>query len=348
MARATPILYAVPMRSILPLLALFAVSARAADLTRDVPKPAPFKTVGSVQTAILESTLLTPSRSFDTLIPSWNVETPLGSSSVLEVRAYVDNHWTRYYSFGKWSSTSASSSVNGQTDADGTLSTDTLRLKRPATQFQYRLTLQAKTNLSLPKATLLTFSTDSRALAPTQSAEGNRSSWGKTLDVPERSQMVFKAGEGWCSPTSLSMVLAFWGFDKTVPEVAARVFDSSYGGTGNWPFNTAYAASLGLEAYVTRLPGIGTLEEFIAQGVPVITSIGFKAGEIKGAPVAWSEGHLLVVVGFDKIGNVVVNDPAGKNEDEVRRIYSRAEFERAWMGHSRGTVYLLSPRAKQN
>ena len=332
------------MRSLLILLASLSLSARAAELTRDIPKSVPFNSVNGVQAATLESGIFTPAHSFDTLIPSWNVETPPASSSVLEVRAHTQNRWTRYYSFGRWSSTGASSSVNNQTDADGTLSTDTLKLKRPASQFQYRLTLSAKANSSLPRVKLLTFSTDSKALAPLKNAEGNRSSWGKILDVPERSQMVFKAGQGWCSPTSLSMVLAFWGLNKSVPEVAARVYDSAYGGTGNWPFNTAYAASLGLEAYVTRLAGMGALEEFIARGIPVITSLGFKAGEIKGAPVAWSEGHLLVVVGFDKLGNVVVNDPAGKIDGEVRRTYSRAEFERAWMGHSRGTVYLLSRR----
>ena len=331
------------MRSLLVLLTALSLSARAAELTREVPKSVPFKSVNGVQTSILESGIFTPSQSFDTLIPSWNVETPPASSSTLEVRAYTQNRWTRYYSFGKWSSNSVSSSVNGQTDADGTLSTDTLKLKRPATQFQYRLTLSAKTNSSLPRAKLLTFSTDLSTQTPLKDAQGNRSSWGKTLNVPERSQMVFKAGEGWCSPTSLSMVLAFWGLNKSVPEVASKVYDSAYGGTGNWPFNTAYAASLGLEAYVTRLAGMGALEDSIARGIPVITSIGFKAGEIEGAPVAWSEGHLLVVVGFDKVGNVVVNDPAGKNEREVRRTYSRVEFERAWMGHSRGTVYLLSP-----
>lgn len=336
------------MRSFFALLVALTLTARAAELTREVPKLAPFKTVESIQTATLESTVFTPAQSFDTLIPSWNVETPLGSSSVLETRVYVDNHWTRYYSFGQWSRTGASSSVNGQTDVDGTLSTDTLKLKHLATQFQYRLTLRARGSSSLPKARLLTFSTDSRTQAPLKNVEGNLSSWGKTLNVPQRSQMVFKAGEGWCSPTSLSMVLAFWGLYKSVPEVAARVFDTAYSGTGNWPFNTAYAASLGLEAYVTRLAGMGALEEYIARGEPVITSIGFGAGEIKGAPVAWSEGHLLVVVGFDKVGNVVVNDPAGKNEREVRRTYSRAEFERAWMEHSRGTVYLLSPRAKKD
>jgi len=336
------------MRSFFALLIALTLTARAAELTREVPKPTPFKTVEGVQTAVLESTVFTPTQSFDILIPSWNVETPPGSSSVLEVRAYVGNHWTRYYSFGQWSSTSTSSSVNGQSDADGTLSTDTLKFKRLATQFQYRLTLSVKGSLGLPKARLLAFSTDSRTQAPLKNAEGNHSSWGKILKVPERSQMVFKAGEGWCSPTSLSMVLAFWGLDRSVPEVAARVFDTAYSGTGNWPFNTAYAASLGLEAYVTHLAGMGALEEYIARGIPVITSIGFKVGEIVGAPVAWSEGHLLVVVGFDKVGNVVVNDPAGKNEREVRRTYSRAEFERAWMGHSRGTVYLLSPRAKKD
>ena len=43
----------------------------------------------------------------------------------------------------------------------------------------------------------------------------------------------------------------------TVPEVAAVVYDDSFAGTGNWPFNTAFAGSFpGMRSYVTRLDDI--------------------------------------------------------------------------------------------
>ncbi len=50
----------------------------------------------------------------------------------------------------------------------------------------------------------------------------------------------------------------------------------------------------------------------------------------------------MVIRGFDSSGNVVVNDPAGSDESEVRRVYRRDEFARAWDG-SGGIVYLIYP-----
>ena len=67
-------------------------------------------------------------------------------------------------------------------------------------------------------------------------------------------------GEAWCSPTSTAMVLKKWGSGPTVApfdhdgdgdidadgevDYAARyVFDYAYDGAGNWPYNTAYAAT---------------------------------------------------------------------------------------------------------
>ena len=66
-------------------------------------------------------------------------------------------------------------------------------------------------------------------------------------------------GEAWCSPTSTSMVLGY--YDALPPPsptascppghpapwvdyAARRTYDAAYEGTGNWPFNTAYAAPL--------------------------------------------------------------------------------------------------------
>jgi hypothetical protein len=38
---------------------------------------------------------------------------------------------------------------------------------------------------------------------------------------------------------------------------------------------------------------------------------------------------LLVIRGFDSSGNVIVNDPAGRDDSRVRRVYRRDEFARA-------------------
>jgi hypothetical protein len=162
-------------------------------------------------------------------------------------------------------------------------------------------------------------------------------------------------GEAWCSPTSTAMVLGYYGrlpapsayawagsrTDPWVDEVARRTYDTAYEGTGNWPFNTAYAASRGLSAFVTRLRSLAEAESFIAAGIPVIASISFSAGGLAGAPISATAGHLLVIVGFTSSGDVVVNDPAASTASGVRRTYDRAEFEKAWLSGSGGTVYVL-------
>jgi hypothetical protein len=173
----------------------------------------------------------------------------------------------------------------------------------------------------------------------------DRQAWGTDLNVPQRSQMIYKkGGEVWCSPTSTSMVLAYWGVSVPVPAAADATYDYVYDGNGNWPFNTAWAGSYGFEAYVTRMSSMAQIEEWVSAGVPVIISYAFAEGELPGTPIPSSGGHIMVVRGFDQNGNVIVNDPAAAADNTVRIVYDRATLERLWLTHSSGTVYLIYPK----
>jgi hypothetical protein len=160
-------------------------------------------------------------------------------------------------------------------------------------------------------------------------------------------------GEVWCSPTSLSMVMAYWankmgrrGLDQEVPTVAHGTYDYVYSGNGNWSFNTGYAASNGLKASVNRFSSLGQVERWIAKGVPVIASISWERGGLTGAPLPASSGHLLVIRGFTEAGNVIVNDPAAGTNSGVRRIYQRDELHRAWFeSGSGGVAYIVRPES---
>jgi hypothetical protein len=157
-------------------------------------------------------------------------------------------------------------------------------------------------------------------------------------------------GEVWCSPTSTTMVLRYWAGDTSgvcEPYVRASVsgvYDWYYGGHGNWPFNTAYAASQGLQAHVARFTSFAQLEPWISAGVPAILSVAWGRGELTGAPISSTAGHLIVLVGFDAAGNPVVNDPAGPSNTTVRRTYYRSELEPLWLSASAGTAYLIYPQ----
>jgi hypothetical protein len=163
-------------------------------------------------------------------------------------------------------------------------------------------------------------------------------------------------GEAWCSPTSTSMVLGYFGAlppksaYRFVPAghpapwvdyAARKTYDADYEGTGNWPFNTAYAAPLAGDAFVTRLRSLREAEEFIAAGIPLVASISWGHGELDGAHVSASNGHLVVIVGFTADGDVVTNDPAADTAAGVRTTYDRAQFENAWLPTSGGLVYVI-------
>lgn len=275
---------------------------------------------------------------FDELIPSWNVQTP-GGYAVLKVRARLASGWTDWYSFGRWSRSSERYSLKTQKDAHGDVLTDTLRLTGKATAVQYHLTLVGEGT----RASLVALDTSDRAARPKAgTVAGNPALWNRVIDAPQRSQMLYPdGGEVWCSPTSVSMILAHQGTNVTVPTAAAGTYDREYKGTGNWAFNAAYAGELGHRAYITRLPSLAAAEEWIARGQPLAVSIGWRRGELSGAPLPSSTGHLMVLVGFDAAGNPVLNDPAAPNDASVRRSYPRAQFERLWLGHSGGLSYVI-------
>lgn len=279
---------------------------------------------------------------FDELVPSWNSSTGAAGSVTVEVRAQTGTAWTRWFSFGTWSSAEGRASLNGQKDGTGQILTDTLRLSTKATTYQYRVTLRgAGTSVRL-----LAFNTSDRAKRAAGLGQlSDKTAWGKVTDVPQRSQMLYPdGGENWCSPTSTSMILALYGVNVPVPTAARGMFDRVYEGTGNWPFNTAYAAEQGMRAFVTRLPNLAAAERYTGAGLPLAVSLGWKAGELPGAPIPSSQGHLMVLVGFDAKGNPVLNDPAAPTDAGVRRTYPRAAFEKLWLTHSGGLSYVIAPQ----
>ncbi len=300
----------------------------------------------NAKTGTLETPPISAS-AFDTAIVSWNAITPVGTSIRLDVRARIGTRWTRYYPLALWSTDpqAARQSFPKLQNADGGINTDTLRLKRAANALQVRVTLKAQSVGSSPVLTALSAVTSdsSRHFTP-DPAPSDQAAWGRELNVPVHSQMIYPdGGEVWCSPTSVTMILEYYGpnLADTVPQAARATWDSVYDGSGNWPFNTAYAASKGLKAYVSRLGSLAQAEAFIGRGVPLALSIAWGAGELDGAHIATSGGHLVVLRGFTRSGDPIINDPAARTDAGVRTVYKRAQFERAWVKHSGGVVYVI-------
>ena len=287
-------------------------------------------------------------------IASWNASTPAGSWLEVQFRAQYGTRWSKWYVLGIWAADTsmvARHSVKAQKDADGSIADDTFiaSTENETNAFQLKLRLFSSDGLSVPNVRNVSVAYSTSIPKSGNVSAGNPVLWNRLIDVPKFSQMVYPdGGSVWCSPTSSAMVLSFLDNDKgdCEPRVRAAVdgvFDWIYDGHGNWPFNTAYAGTFGYEGYVARFTSLEKAEEYVAAGLPVIMSIAWRKGELTGSGVDSTNGHLLVLVGFDAAGNPIINDPASPANETVQRTYLRSEFEPLWLQTSGGTVYLIYP-----
>ncbi len=312
------------------------------------------------------------------LIASWNASTPTGTWVEVALQGRTTSgRTTRWYLLGRWVSGDASSdihraSVDGQTDTYATVNTDTFATHNGYKIVSYvlRVNLYRPAGSSAtPRVGLISGMASALPKASTVTVSAKGGAQGKVLAVPTYSQEKHRGhypkwdggGEAWCSATSTAMVLDYWRLGppasatswvtvkgETRPQVdhvARCVYDYTYEGTGNWPFNTAYAGARGARSFVTRLRSLREAEEFIKAGIPLICSVSFRSSELTGAGYS-TNGHLLVIVGFAANGDVVINDPASHlmaSDAQVRVTYRRSQFENVWIPRSGGLVYVIAP-----
>ena len=310
------------------------------------------------------------------LVPSWDATTPEGTLVEVQVRGRAaDGRRSSWDTLGRWAAGDGQfrrTSQGSQDDDLARVATDTWVADGSFTTWQLRVHLLRRTGTTMTPRVDEVGAMVSRIPASTGVATSRpgvaAESGGVTLAVPRFSQMTHEGhfpkygggGESWCSPTSLAMVLGYYQAlptreetawvgdhpDRVVDHLARMTYDYGYRGTGNWPFNTAYAATRTGDAFVTRFASLRGVERFVKAGIPVIASLTFGPGQLTGAPISSTNGHLLVVVGFRADGSVVVNDPAASSKKGVRRIYDRGQFEDAWLkrgsaGGSGGVAYVV-------
>lgn len=308
------------------------------------------------------------------LIASYQAKTPAGTFLEISARGRTGAGSTSSWdSLGRWASHDAKfhrMSLGSQSDDLSRVAVDTLVTSSGVTftSWQLRLSLFRRTGTATTPTVTRVAAVASR-LPATSPTSPPGSAAGQSLAVPKYSQEIHAGeypqwdggGEAWCSPTSTSMVMGYWNrlptpkqyawvndaYRQPWVDYAARyTFAWGYDGTGDWPFNTAYAAQFGLDSFVTRLRSLGEAELFIDEGIPLVASIGFGPGELDGAPISSTNGHLLVIRGFTQSGNVIVNDPAAPTAKTVRRVYDRGQFENAWLDTTGGVVYVIYPPTK--
>lgn len=310
------------------------------------------------QPAVYESPVIETDRLFNEALVSWNIDAPPHVGYVVELRAgrSRDDVWTPYLHVagdgGFGDERAPVRCDNGYIDIDYFRS-DT-RFDRA--QYRIRAVCNPVPNSpSPPQAKLriarvdVTLSDTTRKLTAVPGPEVPPSppaaAWQRRLPVPYRSQKVERREiRGHiCSPTSVAMVMAYRGVERPTEQVSEVIYDPLYKIYGNWPRAVQGAYRFGVPGYLMRIGCWTELEQLIAAGQPVVMSIEAREGELHGAPYSQTDGHLLVVAGFDAGGNVLVNDPAAPTAEKGMLAYRRSELEKVWWEARGGTAYVFLP-----
>lgn len=163
------------------------------------------------------------------------------------------------------------------------------------------------------------------------------------IAVPSRSQMVEDDAlrERLCSPASVAMVLERWGRRVETAALAAEIFHPATDRYGVWPAAVRAVGRYGMAGYLLRFPDWAAAAWCLARGLPIVASLRYAAGELAGAAVAETAGHLVVLTGWQG-ETVLVNDPAASTAAQVPRRYRLDEVRRVWLDRA-GVGYVLFP-----
>jgi len=283
-------------------------------------------------------------------VPSWNGSVPANCGVRLELRTARRGDWSPWLYFGSWGRVPQIEKTTSFDD--GEVFIDNLILHRSATAVQIRALLFSyeMDNRVSPQIRRIALSYSGYAPQMAErdlaSIKLEKSQWASDLKVPFRTQKDAPPAlaNQICSPTSVSMVMQYWGVNRPTVENALAIYDSEYDLFGNWARAVQRAGELGLDGWLQRFRHWEQVKEQIARGQPVIASIAFRKGEFDSAVISRTNGHLIVIRGFTENGDVIVNDPANREKGEGA-VYKADELARAWFGHG-GVGYVI--RRSQN
>jgi beta-lactamase class A len=287
---------------------------------------------------------------FNEALPSWNVETPPGAGFTVEMRVAegFTDLWSAYLFVGQGGE--VPDVPRGADFEGGKIDVDYFRSPERWSRVQLRVRAFGAAPVRVARLAVC-FSDMTRrpiAVRPPQPAgpPPDEALWKRRLAVPFRSQRAEDRliADSICSPTSVAMMMEFRGVNRPTAEVAARIFDPVHKIYGNWPRAVQAAFEAGLPGYLERFGAWREVEASIARGQPLIISIRAAPGELRGAPYPKTDGHLLVLVGFDAEGNVEVNDPAAATAQAGQVTYRREDLEKVWFARG-GTAYVIGERS---
>ncbi len=307
------------------------------------PKHFTAKKTGKNTSEIISKPIKAPF-AFDSLVLSVSARLGKKASLLLCAAIKTKEGWSPFYKIAQISRAGKNTFANAN-DAYASTDIDILLPKKPAEVFRYKIIILDATACAKSAAKV-----DLICAALTRSgAKYNSDLALETLGlkdfeikVPALSQHAAaqkSLRNRICSPAVVCMLLNYYGKAAALEETAKEVFDNYKKIYGVWPLNSVQLAQKGLLAVAARCCSLAQAEGELLKARPLAVSIAYKAGELKNAPLKQTQGHFVLISGFDAKGNIIALDPAAKTKEGVRRVYDRKQFARAWLKNKKGLCY---------
>lgn len=304
---------------------------------------------------------------FEEAVPSWNIECPEKSSFSVFVRFGNDtekqNKLSPWLLMGEWNRTSdyktlksylLNSKIEGKFDQPfkslgASIETDYILASKNFNQIQFCFIFAINPNDEVEFSSLSISASTHRGDKKLNLYEKTNVGKNSYMAVPFRSQ-------GWedkkisseiCSVVSTATVMDYYGVDIKTAELAKIAYDKRYKMYGMWWRAVQSAHQYGFNGVVKHFRSWEDVKEFIDKKMPVIACISVNKNDIADDPNYETDGHVIVIIGFDENGDILCADGGFRKEEDGVLSYKRKEFEKIWFINSGGIGYLITPSKKE-
>lgn len=278
---------------------------------------------------------------FDELLISWNADRPLKGHYVILSSVLIQNQWTPWLLYAVWGSHDQYSFHDTTLHAPVHSFQDQVEiLEGEATGFRIRI--EACGGATLDRFyTLYASISIVKLIKPIWSPPPH--SYFPSSPMPGISQLCLPhpRAKSLCSPTSTTALIrhALNQHSLNPLHFAERIYDAGFDIYGNWSFNIAQAfVELGIQwqCFCARLTRFAQLWD----SLPIIASI---KGSLRGSMTKYSQGHLIVIEGYDREKReFLCMDPAFPSDEQTTVAYQEEELKQAW--ENRGYLaYFIRP-----
>jgi hypothetical protein len=271
---------------------------------------------------------------FNRGLPSWNGHVFNDGSGFKVQMRFFKTTWSPWLTIGYWKK-NVWSSYGSTSYSGGEIDIDYVVLNSYHTKWQFQVLMKRNsTSLSSPTLHKLSFFVSDQQTTNNVNIQSIVNDNPEEIFIPTQHYYQYSLDPGIggdiCSPTSVCMVLRSYDIAVDPLQFARDNYDTYWGMFGIWPRAVQNAAEKNLNGAVTRYRTWSEAREVLNEGGRIVMSVG---------PPLYA-GHLMMLAGFDSLGNPLVHDPAKSNGYAYK--YNKTSVSQSWFNKG-GIAYTFFP-----